>query len=262
MKVAANLTMLFPEHAPLDRFRAAADAGFSHVEFLFPHFFDVDRIDRELRETGLRLVLIDSDPGNFDAGDRGYLCDPSQTERFQQSVRDAIALAQRLGATRINTLAGRIPAGVGRAQALETVVSNLRRAAPLAEKAGVTLLVEPLNTRQTPGYFLDGSAPGFDLVRAVASPAVRFLFDVYHLQILEGNLLATIRANIRDIGHFQVSDVPGRHEPGSGEINFPAVFDAIDATGYDGYVGLEYVPAAGTLEGLDRWLPREKRSSL
>lgn len=259
VKFAANLTLLFPEHAPLDRFRAAADAGFTHVEFLFPHFFDLDRIERELHATKLQLVLIDSDPGDFDAGDRGYLCDPRLTDRFQQSVKDALRIARRFGVTRINTLVGKRPAGVSSRQARDTVVANLRRAAPLAEAAGVTLLLEPLNTPQVPGYFLDSSALGFELLRDVDSPAVKFLYDVYHLQILEGNLIATIRANLRDIGHFQISDVPGRHEPGTGEINFPAIFSAIDADGYDGYVGIEYIPAAGTVEGLDRWLPRERR---
>lgn len=260
MRFAANLTLLFPELEPLDRFRAAAEAGFTHVEFLFPFHYDLDRVERALRDHYLELVLFDTDPGDFAAGDRGLLCDPRGKDRFLQSVKEAIGLAQRLGTTRLNVLAGRIPPGVPAAEARKTVVDNLRRATPLAAAAGVTLLIEALNTVQTPGYFLDGSSEGFEIVDEVGSPALKFQYDVYHLQIMEGNLIETIRRNIARIGHFQISDVPGRHEPGTGEINFPGVFGAIEAAGYDGYVGIEVIPAAGTLEGLDRWLPREFRA--
>jgi hydroxypyruvate isomerase len=261
MRYAANLSLMFAEYDVLERFKKAAEAGFSHVEMLFPFHYDLDRVERELKDNGLEMILFDTDAGDFAGGERGYLCDPSRTDRFLESVREAIAVAGRLGTTRLNALAGKLPAGVSFEEARRTVVENLKRAAPLAEEAGIILMSEGLNSVQTPGYFLDRSALGFEIVDEVGSPAVSYQYDVYHMQIMEGNLIDTIRANVDRIGHIQIADVPGRHEPGTGEINYPNVLAAIDESGYDGFVALEYVPAAGTEEGLDRWLPREQRSA-
>ena len=261
MRYAANLSLMFQEYDVMERFKRAADAGFTHVEMLFPFHYDLDEIERELRSNALELILFDTDAGDFAGGERGYLCDPGRKEHFHQSVKDAIAIAGRLGTIRLNALAGKVPAGVSLEQARATVVENLRRAAPLAEDAGVVLMSEGLNTVQNPGYFLGTSKLGFEIVAEVGSPAIKYQYDVYHMQIMEGNLIETIQKNVAHIGHIQIADVPGRHEPGTGEINYPNVLKAIDASGYDGFVALEYAPASGTEEGLDRWLPREQRAA-
>jgi len=243
-KLAANLTMLYTEVDVMDRFKKAADAGFTHVEMLFPYDYDLDRVERELKANGLSMILFDTHAGDWGAGDRGYLCDPSQKERFYQSVKDAIVVAQRLGTGLLNALAGKVPAGVSLEQARATCVENLKRAAPLCEDAGITLVSEGLNSIQTPGYFLDNSKLGFEIVEEVGSPAVKFQYDIYHMQIMEGNLIDTIKANVEKIAHIQIADVPGRHEPGTGELNYANIFKRIDATGYKQYVGLEYHPSA------------------
>ncbi len=261
MRFAANLSLMFAEVDELQRFRRAAQAGFTHVEMLFPFHFDLDRIRGELQENGLEMVLFDTDAGNFAGGDRGYLCHPGREEDFYQSVRDAIAIAKRLGTTRLNALAGRVPEGVTFDQARATAVQNLQRTAPLAEDAGILLMSEGLNTIANPGYFLDSSKLGFAIVDEVGSPAVKFQYDVFHMQIMEGNLIDTIRRNVSKIGHIQIADNPGRHEPGSGEINYANVLQAIDDSGYEGFVALEYVPAGSTEAGLDAWLPRPKRAA-
>jgi hydroxypyruvate isomerase len=244
----------------MDRFKKAAEAGFTHVEMLFPFHYDLDQIERELKANNLTMVLFDTDAGDFAGGERGYLCDPSRKDEFHQSVKDALAIAPRLGTKLLNALAGKVPAGVSREQARATVVENLKRAAPLCEDAGVVIMSEGLNTVQTPGYFLDNSTLGFGIVDDVGSPAVKYQYDVYHMQIMEGNLIDTIKANVAKIAHIQIADVPGRHEPGTGEINYPNVLKAIDESGYQGYVGLEYVPSSSTEPGLDSWLPRDQRA--
>jgi hydroxypyruvate isomerase len=261
MRYAANLSLMFAEFDVMERFTRAAQAGFTHVEMLFPFHYDLDQIERELKSNDLEMILFDTDAGNFDGGDRGYLCDPARNDDFQQSVKDAIAVAKRLGTTRLNALAGKIPAGVSFDEARATVVENLKRAAPLAEDAGIILMSEGLNTVTTPGYFLDSSRVGFEIVAEVGSPAVKFQYDVFHMQIMEGNIIDTIQKNVAQIGHIQIADNPGRHEPGTGELNYGVILPAIDQSGYDGFVALEYVPAAGTEEGLDGWLPREQRAA-
>jgi hydroxypyruvate isomerase len=261
MRYAANLSLMFAEYDVMDRFKKAAEAGFTHVEMLFPFHYDLDRIERELKENGLEMILFDTDAGDFAAGDRGYLCHPDKKERFHQSVIDAIEIAPRLGTKLLNALAGKVPDGVSIEEARATCVENLKRAAPLAEQAGIVLMSEALNSVQTPGYFLDNSTLGFGIVDEVGSPAVKFQYDVYHMQIMEGNLIDTIKANVDKIAHIQIADVPGRHEPGTGEINYPNVLRAIEESGYRGFVALEYVPAGGTEAGLDAWLPREQRAN-
>jgi hydroxypyruvate isomerase len=260
MKFAANLSFMFNEWPALERFKQAADAGFTHVEFLFPEEHDLDELARAVKDSGVEMILFDSDRGDFSKGERGYMCHPGQERRFQAGIEDALRVAERLGAHLINPLAGLAPADVPVEQAKSVAIENLRRMAPHAESAGVTLCIEGLNTHDNPGYLIDRSSVGFEIVDAVGSPAVKFLYDAYHMQIMEGNLTATVTSNLNRIGHIQISDVPGRHEPGSGEINYPNLLAAIDAAGYDGFVSLEYRPANGTLEGLD-WLPRERRAN-
>ena len=259
MRFAANLSLMFAEYDVIERFSKAAEAGFTHVEMLFPFHYDLDQVERELKRNNLEMILFDTDAGDFAGGERGYLCDPARKDRFYESVQEAIPIARRLGTRLLNALAGLVPPSVSFEEARATVVENLKRAAPLAEDAGIVLMSEGLNTIQTPGYFLDRSSLGFEIVAEVASPAVKYQYDFYHMQMMEGNLIDTIRKNVAQIGHIQIADVPGRHEPGTGEINYPNVLRAIDESGYQGFVALEYVPAAGTEEGLDRWLPRERR---
>ncbi len=260
MKFAANISFMFSEWPALERFKRAADAGFTHVEFLFPEEHDLDELERTVKDSGVEMILFDSDRGDFARGERGYMCHPGQEARFKAGMEDALRVAERLGAHLINPLAGLVPDGVAVDTAKSVAIENLRRIAPQAESAGVTLCIEGLNTIDNPTYLIDRSSVGFEIVDTVASPSVKFLYDAYHMQIMEGNLTATVTGNLDKIGHIQISDVPGRHEPGTGEINYPNLLSAIDAAGYSGYVSLEYRPANGTLEGLD-WLPRERRAN-
>jgi hydroxypyruvate isomerase len=259
VRYAANLTMLYNEVPFLERFERAAAAGFRAVEFLFAHNVDQDGVARELRAHGLELVLFDPEGGDFPAGDRGYLCDPGRRDHLLKTVEAAIATAQRLGCRRLNVLAGNRPEGASEAEMRRTVVENLGRAAPLARAAGITLLVEGLNTWESPRYFLDRSRLGLEIVREIGAPNVRFQYDCYHMQRMEGQLIETLTRSLEWIGHVQIADVPGRHEPGTGEVNYANVLRALETAGYDGYVGLEYRPSGKTDESLG-WLPREARA--
>jgi len=258
LRYAANLTMLFNEVPFLERFERAAAAGFRAVEFLFAHNVDQAGVEGELRRHDLELVLFDPEGGDFPAGDRGYLCDPARRDHLVKTIEEAIGTARRLGCRRLNVLAGNRPEGVGEAEMRRMAVDNLERAAPLARAAGITLLVEALNTWESPRYFLDRSRLGLDIVREVGEPNVRFQYDCYHMQRMEGQLIDTLTKNLEWIGHVQIADVPGRHEPGTGEINYDNVLRALEAAGYAGYVGLEYRPSGKTEESLG-WLPREAR---
>lgn len=259
VRYSANLTMLFNEVPFLERFERAAAAGFRAVEFLFAHNVDQDGVERELRRHGLELVLFDPDGGDFAAGDRGYLCDPRRRDHLVKTVEDAIATARRFGCRRLNVLAGNRVDGAGEAEMRRTVVENLKRVAPLARAAGVTLLIEALNTWESPRYFLDRSRLGFEIVQEVGEPNVRFQYDCYHMQRMEGQLIETMTKNLSWIGHVQIADVPERHEPGTGEINYPNVLRALERAGYVDYVGLEYRPSGKTEDSLV-WLPREARA--
>lgn len=258
-RYAANLTMLFNEVPFLERFERAAAAGFRAVEFLFIHTVDAGAVERELERNGLELVLFDPEGGDFAAGDRGYLCDPSKRDHLHTTIQDAVATAKRVGCRRLNVLAGNRPAGVSEGLLRRTAVENLKRGAPVAAEAGITLLVEMLNAWESPRYFLDRLELGLDIVREVGEPNVRFQFDCYHVQRMEGQLIDGLVRNLPWIGHVQIADVPGRHEPGTGEIHYERVLGALDKAGYDGYVGLEYRPSGRTEDSL-AWLPREARA--
>jgi hydroxypyruvate isomerase len=258
IRYAANLTMLFNDVTFLERFERAATAGFRSVEFLFIHNVDQDGVERELRRHGLELVLFDPEGGDFAAGDRGYLCDPARRDHALRTIEDAIATARRMGCRRLNVLAGNRPPGIPDRVLRRTVVDNLRRAAPLAREAGITLLVEALNRWESPRYFVDRLEQGLDIVREVGEVNVRFQYDCYHLQRMGGGLIEGLVRNLPWIGHVQVADVPGRHEPGTGEIHYGNVLAALEKAGYDGYVGLEYRPSGKTEDSL-AWLPREAR---
>ena len=249
-KFAANLTMLYNEVDFLDRFRAAADAGFQGVEYLFPYDFTKDELAGRLADNGLEQVLHNLPAGDWGAGERGIGCLPDRVGEFQDGVGRAVDYARALGCPRVNCLAGIAPAAADPAQLTETFVANLRFAAGKLGEAGIQLLIEPINTRDIPGFFLTGTRQANAVIDAVGSDNLALQYDIYHMQIMEGDLAPTIQANLARISHMQLADNPGRHEPGTGEINYPFLFDFIDRIGYAGWIGCEYKPAAATTAGL------------
>lgn len=258
LKFAANLSMLYPDRPFLERFAAARAAGFTAVEFLFPYEFGYQAIRQRLDEQGLQVVLFNIFPGNFAAGERGLLSHPGRQADFRHTMTEALTYAHALQSPRIHVMVGnRLPAVDYQAQ-VDTVLENLAWATPLAASAGVTLLIEPLNATDQPRYLIHSTADGMAIVAAVNHPHLRLQYDVYHAQMTEGNLLTTIKRLLPWIGHIQISDVPGRHEPGTGEINYPAVFATLEALGYQGHIGLEYHPSGDTDRAL-AWLPVAQR---
>ncbi len=252
-KLNANLSMLFTEHAFLDRFEAAAKAGFRGVEYLFPYAYDAAAIAERLEAHNLEQVLFNLPAGDWEAGERGIACHPDRVQAFRDGVEKAIEYARQLGCGQCNVLAGIVPEGVSQEQARETFVENLRYAAPLLAEAGVKLLAEAINTRDIPGFFLNNTAQALSILDQVGSDNLFYQYDIYHMQIMEGDLAPTIEANLNRIAHIQLADNPGRHEPGTGEINYHFIFEFLDRIGYSGWVGCEYKPAATTDAGLG-WL--------
>lgn len=249
-KLAANLSMLFTEYPFLDRFEAAALAGFKGVEFQFPYAYDAGQIAAKLQQFQLELVLHNLPAGNWEMGERGIACHPQRVEEFRQGVRLALTYAQILGVKQLNCLAGIVPAGVSQQAAHETLVSNLQYAATQLAQQGIRLLIEPINTFDIPGFFLSHTKQALALIAATGSENLFLQYDIYHMQRMEGELINTIKANLAVIKHIQLADNPGRFEPGTGEINFRNVFAQLDAMGYDGWIACEYTPQAGTVEGL------------
>jgi hydroxypyruvate isomerase len=258
-RYAANLTMLWPELDVYDRFRAAAETGFRRVEILFVHQLDQERVGRLLRQLDLELVLFDPAPGDWDGGERGLLALPGRENEFLETIRGALDAAQRLGTRRLNALAGIPPPDVPRSTAFQKAVANLQAAAALAEPAGVTVLVEPINTTDFPGYFVPTVEEGVELVSAADRPNVRLQFDQYHVGMMGGDAIALLRTHFPLVEHVQIADVPGRHQPGTGEQPIAAFLSDLDELGYTGSVGLEYRPLGTTDESLV-WLRRELRS--
>ena len=254
-KFAANLTMLFNEVPFLDRFAAAGRAGFAGVEYLFPYEHEPNEIRRRLDEHGLTQVLHNLPAGNWSAGERGIASHPDRVAEFEEGVTRAIQYATALGCTQLNCLAGIAPAGVDQDRARATFVANLRGAARRLQDAGIRLLVEPINTRDIPGFFLRTTAQALEIIGEVGSANLFLQYDVYHMQIMEGDLATTIEKNLDRIAHVQIADNPGRHEPGTGEINYEFLFEFLDRIGYAGWIGCEYKPAAGTDAGLG-WMTR------
>jgi hydroxypyruvate isomerase len=252
---AANLTMLFTEVPFLERFERAAAHGFTAVEFLFPYPYPPEVLKAQLEATGLRLVLHNLPAGDWDAGERGIAVIPGREGEFRAGVAEAITYATALGTTQVNCLVGKTPAGVPAALVHATLVDNLRYAAEALHRAGITLLVEAVNDKDIPGFHLTRTHEVLALLDAVGDPHVRVQYDVYHAQRMEGELSATLERHLSRIGHVQIADVPGRHEPGTGEIRFDHLFAHLDAIGYTGVVGCEYKPATSTEAGLG-WLAR------
>ena len=254
-RFCANLSMLFTEHDFLDRFAAAAQAGFAGVEFHFPYAFDREQLAERLGAHRLTQVLFNLPPGDWEAGERGIACLPDRIAEFQDGVGRAIEYATALGCRNVNCLAGIRPDTVEPDLATATLVDNLRFAADRLEAAGLRLLLEPINTRDMPGFFVSDTAHAMDLFGRVGSDNLLLQYDCYHMQIMQGDLAPTFAALKDRIGHIQIADTPGRHEPGTGEINHPFLFDWFDARGYDGWVGGEYWPETTTAEGLAWYEP-------
>ena len=249
-KLAANLSMLFTEMPLIERFDAAAKAGFKGVEFLFPYGLDLGRIADKLHSNNLELVLHNLPAGNWDGGDRGIACHPDRVGEFQDGVGQAIAAAKALGAKQLNCLSGKAPDGVAGEQLRATLVANLRFAADALKAEGIRLITEPINTFDIPGFYLNRTAQALEVIRDTGSDNLFLQYDIYHMQRMEGELTNTIKANLPMIKHMQLADNPGRAEPGSGEINYKFLFRAIDGLGYDGWIGCEYKPRTTTAEGL------------
>ena len=254
-KFAANLSMLFTEEDFLDRFKAAADAGFKGVEYLFPYDYRPEQLKERLEANGLIQVLHNLPAGDWGAGERGIACHPGRVGEFREGVDKAIEYAKALGCKQVNCLAGIQPQGVSQEQVRGTLIGNLNFAAEKLAAENILLLAEPINTRDIPEFFLTRTEQALSLFDAVGSDNLKLQYDIYHMQIMEGDLAPTIEKHLGRIAHVQLADTPGRHEPGSGEINYPFLFDHLDRLGYGGWIGCEYKPATTTAAGLD-WRQR------
>lgn len=249
-RFAANLSMLFTEAPLLDRFERAAHAGFTAVELQFPYDTPAEQLQQALFRNKQQLVLFNLPAGNWAAGERGIACHPDRVDEFRQSLDTALAYAAALGVPQLNCLAGIRPAQVPVDTARHVLVNNLRHAALRLKAHGLKLLIEPINTHDLPGFFLHGTRQALELIAEVGADNLFLQYDVYHMQRMEGELADTLAANIEKIAHIQIADNPGRHEPGTGEINFDFLFAHLDRIGYTGWVGCEYKPATTTEAGL------------
>jgi hydroxypyruvate isomerase len=252
-KFAANLTMQFNEVPFVARFEAAARAGFKAVEFLFPYEYPFSTVAAELKAHGLQNVLFNLPPGSWAGGERGLASLPGREGEFRDSVARAIDYALALDTPRLHVMAGLLPAGADAARHRATYIDNLSHAAALAAPHGITLLIEPINRRDMPGYFLNTQAEAHAIREQVGAANLKVQMDLYHAQIVEGDLSAKLQHYLPQVGHIQIASVPGRNEPDRGEINYRFLFKQLDRLGYDGWIGCEYRPAGVTEQGLD-WL--------
>ncbi len=249
IRFSANLSMLFTEVDFPARFERAARAGFRAVEFMFPYPWKKDELLALLKKNGLEQVLFNLPAGNWEAGERGIACLAGREGEFREGVGRAVEYAGALGCTLVNCLVGKAPAEAPE-KARRTLVDNLRYAAASLDKEGIRLLIEPLNPQDVPGFYLYGTRGALQLIEEVGHPNLFLQYDVYHMQIVEGNLMRTIQTNLARIAHIQIADNPGRNEPGTGEIHFPNLFAFLDRIGYGGWIGCEYKPAGKTEDGL------------
>ena len=257
-RFAANLSMLFTDVPFLERFERAARAGFSSVEFLFPYAHTPGEVAARVRGNRLKVVLHNLPAGDWEAGERGIACLPDRVDEFRAGVGKAIEYATALGAPQLNCLAGKVPLGASDEMLRQTFVGNLTYAAAELKKAGLKLLIEPINTYDIPGFYLNRTAQAISIMDEVGADNLFLQYDIYHAQRSEGELAATIGKHLARIAHVQVADNPGRHEPGSGEINYAVLFRHLDQIGYRGHVGCEYKPATTTEAGLG-WLEQARR---
>lgn len=252
-RFAANLSMMYAEHEFPDRFAAAADDGFTAVEYLFPYEYPAEQLRRLLDAGGLRQVLFNAPPGDFAAGERGIASIPGREDEFRDGFRRALTYAETLGCPRVHVMAGLLPpAGVGRGDRLAVYRRNLAWAAEQAAGNGVDVMIEPINQRDMPGYLLSLQDEAHEIVTEIGASNLKVQLDLYHCQITEGDVTVRLRSDIPTgrVGHLQIAGVPDRHEPDSGELAIGHLLAVIDETGFDGWVGCEYRPAAGTSDGL------------
>jgi hydroxypyruvate isomerase len=249
-KFSANLTMLFTEYDFLTRFERASKAGFKGVEYLSPFDFEKEVIAGRLRSNGLKQVLFNLPAGDWQAGERGIACLPDRVDEFQDGVGLAIEYARALDCRQLNCLAGIRPDGTDDDVLVNTLLENLKFAARELGSTGIRLLLEPINSYDIPGFFVTGSRQGLAIIDAVASRNLYLQYDIYHMQRMEGELANTIEASLARIGHIQIADNPGRHEPGTGEINYAFLLPFIDRIGYTDWIGCEYIPSRDTESGL------------
>lgn len=254
-KFAANLTLMFNEVDFLDRFEAAKDNGFTAVEFLFPYAFEADQIAEKLEQNDLDLALFNLPPGDWDAGDKGMAALPGREQEFRDSVGVGLEYAKVFGNKTVHMMAGVLPGDLSVEQAFETYVTNYQYCADAFADLGVNVILEPLNTRDVPGYMISQNSGARAVIAAADRPNVGLQFDFYHVQIMTGDLATQFETHLDITKHIQIAGVPERFEPNVGEINYPYLFDLMDRLGYEGYVGCEYRPQNGTVEGLG-WLPK------
>jgi hydroxypyruvate isomerase len=257
-KFAANLTMMFNEVPFPQRFEAAARAGFEAVEFLFPYDHAPQEVAQWLQQNRLVNALFNLPPGDWAAGERGLAALPGREEEFRASVARALEYAQAMGTRNLHAMAGLVPADAPREQHREVFVSNLRHAARELGRHGITLLMEPINQRDMPGYFLNTQAEAHAIREDLGEPNLKVQMDFYHAQIVEGDLAMTLRKHLAGIGHVQIAGVPSRNEPDDGEVNYPYLFRLLDEVGYEGWVGCEYRPRGRTEDGLG-WMQALKK---
>ncbi|MDO8717786.1 MAG: hydroxypyruvate isomerase family protein [Polaromonas sp.] len=248
---AANLSMLYPELDFLDRFEAAAKDGFKAVEYLFPYAFEPREIAARLKANGLQQVLFNAPPGDWDGGERGLACLPGREAEFRAGIGKALDYAAALNCPRIHVMAGLLPLGTEREALYPTYINQLRWAAQEAARQGVDVLIEPINTRDIPRFFLNRQDHAHEVVKDVGASNLKVQMDLYHCQIVEGDLAMKLRHYLPtgNVGHIQIAGVPERHEPDLGELNYPYLFDVLDELGYEGWVGCEYRPRAGMQPG-------------
>lgn len=249
-KFAANLTMMFNEVPFPERFAAAAKAGFKAVEFLFPYDHAPQEVAQWLKQNKLENVLFNMPPGNWAAGERGMAALPGREDEFRASVARALDYAQALGTQRLHAMAGLLTADHDPNRCRETYIENLRYAAREVGKQGRMLLIEPINTRDIPGYYLNTQAEAHAIRESVGEPNLKVQMDFYHAQIVEGDLAVKFKKHFDGIGHIQIAGVPSRHEPDDGEVNYSYLFRLMDELGYAGSVGCEYRPRGRTEDGL------------
>ncbi|HEX6709624.1 MAG TPA: TIM barrel protein [Rubrobacter sp.] len=259
MRFSANVSILFKEVPFLERFGRAASAGFSAVEFWWSSDEDPDEVERAVKDSGVAVAIFNFDAGDMPAGDRGLVGDPGRERQFRENVPVALDLARSLGCSRMNVLVGHEVTGMDREEQLALARENVRFAADVAQAADVTVMVEAVNTFENGPYLLYTTEQAVEFVGSVGRDNVKIQHDLYHMQRMEGNLVANLREYIGLIGHVQIADSPGRGEPGTGEIHYPYVLAALEDLEYDGCVGLEYNPTTETTEDSFGWLPEELR---
>ena len=253
-KFAANLSMMFQDLAFLDRFSAAASAGFKGVEFLFPYDHPAEEVAKAATDAGVEVALFNLPPGDWTKGERGFAAMPGRQNDFDEALNKAMFYAEALGCNRLHCMAGLVTENMDLAEARATYISNLTKAGDKLASSGRMALIEPINTRDVPGYFINYQQDAHDILSNVKRANVKVQMDFYHVQIMEGDLAMRAQQYIGpNVGHIQIAGVPERHEPDIGEINYPYVFALLDKLGYDGWIGCEYRPEGDTLNGIRRW---------